>query len=100
MKSRLRLRQLVFGVLVLLYVALVSAQTLPQGNTGLASRYPGDVGIASDPAVIFADDFESYSSFSGLTGTGRWNQVYQSANTRLATEAGNYFSENKALEFW
>ena len=26
---------------------------------GLAARYPGDRGIASDPAVLFADDFES-----------------------------------------
>jgi len=27
-----------------------------------ASRYLGDKNIASDPAVIFADDFESYTS--------------------------------------
>ncbi len=26
---------------------------------GLAARYPGDRGIADDPAVLFADDFES-----------------------------------------
>ncbi len=30
---------------------------LPEG-TGLAAKYPGDAGIASDPAVVFADDFE------------------------------------------
>ncbi|MBU6399930.1 MAG: hypothetical protein KGS61_06405 [Verrucomicrobia bacterium] len=30
---------------------------LPQGP-GLAARYPADAGIADDPAVIFADDFE------------------------------------------
>ncbi len=33
----------------------------------LATKYPGDAGIASDPAVLFADDFES--------GTmNRWDQ--------------------------
>jgi hypothetical protein len=29
------------------------------GAESIASRYPGDSGIARDPAVIFADDFES-----------------------------------------
>lgn len=28
-------------------------------GAGLAARYPGDVGIANDPAVLFADNFES-----------------------------------------
>jgi hypothetical protein len=70
---------------------------LPTGNTGIASRYPGDAGIASDPAVIFADDFESYASASGLTS--RWNQVFQMSNTRIATEAVNVFRGGKSLEF-
>ena len=26
---------------------------------GIAARYPGDTGIANDPAVLFADDFQS-----------------------------------------
>ncbi|GEM_PF-825129 len=29
------------------------------GITGLAARYPGDVGIERDPSVIFAENFES-----------------------------------------
>jgi hypothetical protein len=32
---------------------------LPQGEAGLAAKYPGDAGIEKDPAVLFADDFES-----------------------------------------
>jgi len=36
---------------------LASRSDLPQGK-GLAARYAGDHGIAADPAVIFADDFE------------------------------------------
>jgi hypothetical protein len=69
---------------------------LPQGN-GLAARYPGDAGIASDSAVIFADDFESYSSPSGLTS--KWSAASQGSNVRIATESGNFFGGAKALEF-
>ena len=29
------------------------------GGVGLAARYPGDVGIEKDPAVVFAEDFEN-----------------------------------------
>jgi hypothetical protein len=91
--------RLVIGLTVLLQAGLSMAQALPQGNTGIAARYPGDAGIAGDPAVIFADDFESYSSASGLTANGRWNQVYQASNTRIATEAGRAFAGSKSLEF-
>ena len=74
-----------------------SSEPLPEGNSGIAARYPGDVGIASDPAVIFADDFESYASAAGLPS--RWNEVFHSANVRIASEPGNFFSGTKALEF-
>lgn len=32
---------------------------LPEGNQGVAARYPGDHGIGNDPAVLFADGFDS-----------------------------------------
>jgi hypothetical protein len=73
------------------------AEPLPEGNSGIAARYPGDVGIGSDSAVLFADDFESYSSAAGLTG--RWNEAYHTANIRIATEPGNVISGRQALEF-
>jgi hypothetical protein len=73
------------------------AQVLPEGNTGLASRYPGDVGIGSDASVVLADDFESYTGASGLTS--RWTRVFQTAHTRIATEPGNYYAGSKAVEF-
>lgn len=87
---------LMFGAI---HTALALAQTLPTGNAGIASRYPRDAGIASDAAVIYADDFESYASASGLRAAGRWNEMFQAANTRVATEAGNVFAGQKALEF-
>ena len=31
---------------------------LPEGPTGIASRYPGDLRIERDPAVVFFDDFD------------------------------------------
>ena len=31
---------------------------LPEGSTGIAARYPGDVGIDKDPEVVFVESFE------------------------------------------
>jgi len=31
---------------------------IPEGATGIAARYPGDVGIENDPDVVFVADFE------------------------------------------
>lgn len=73
-----------------------SGGPLPSGDHGIAARYPRDVGIARDPAVIFADDFESYASAAGLEAN--WNAgVYH--NVRIATEAANVFAGRQALEF-
>ena len=94
-----RTRGALFAVTSLLYVAIAMAQSLPQGNVGIASHFPGDGGIASDPAVIFADDFESYSSASGLTVSGKWNNYYQAGNTKIATANGGFYAGAKALEF-
>ena len=45
---------------------------LPEGNTGIASKYIGDFGIDKDPAVIFHDDFESGNLH-------KWDDFYQAA---------------------
>ena len=63
---------------------------LPSGNTGIASRFPNDGNIASDPDVIFADDFESYTSPSNLTT--RWNESYHLQNMKIETSPANVFS--------
>jgi hypothetical protein len=70
---------------------------LPQGNTGIAARYPNDLGIAADPDVIFADDFESYATPDELWG--RWDNVYQMDQTRLATAAADVYAGLQSLEF-
>jgi hypothetical protein len=74
-----------------------ASATATSADLGIAARYPEDKNIASDPAVIFADDFESYTSPSQLTT--KWDGAYQLPNIRIATEAGNCFSGSKSLEF-
>jgi hypothetical protein len=88
-------------IIALMYCCLLPALgqellPLPEGNTGIAARYPGDSGIAGDSGVVFADDFEEYSSAAELTAN--WNGgVYH--NVRVATEAGKVYAGRKAVEF-
>lgn len=77
------------------FVGAALAEPLPEGDRGIAASYPGDEGIRSAPGVIFADDFESYSSASALSSN--WSSVYH--NARIATEPGNSFAGSRALEF-
>jgi hypothetical protein len=55
------------------------------------------VGIASDPAVLFADDFEGYTRGPDLNT--RWDAVYQNQYVTITTEAANVYRGAKALEF-
>ena len=73
------------------------ASALPQGNTGIASRHPGDVGIGSDTDVIFADDFEGYAQGSDLNN--RWDAVYQNQYVAITTDTANVYRGSKALQF-
>lgn len=77
-------------------VPALALEPLPERDSGIAARYPNDAQIASDPAVVFADDFESYSTASNLTS--RWDSVFQLANMRIASETGNRYAGSKALE--
>ena len=70
---------------------------LPEGNNGIARKYPGDAGIASDPAVIFADDFESYTKPADLAK--RWDNMYQKQYVGITTAPANVYRGKQALEF-
>jgi hypothetical protein len=70
---------------------------LPEGDHGIAAMHPGDVGIAADPAVIYADDFESYGQGADLNKN--WSAVYQNQYVTIATDTANVYAGNKALEF-
>jgi hypothetical protein len=61
---------------------VLSQDSTSQTTPGLAIRYPADEGIASDPAVLFHDDFESGDSKSAEPGD-KWHEV----NRRLVSNA-------------
>ena len=44
---------------------------LPEGASGLASKYPGDVGIEKDPKVVFTDTFENGKT----NGDNSWGDI-------------------------
>ena len=70
---------------------------LPEGNNGIARKYPGDSRIDSDPAVIFADDFESYTKPADLNR--RWDNLYQRQYVGIATTQANVYCGKQSLEF-
>ncbi|HSW56349.1 MAG TPA: T9SS type A sorting domain-containing protein [Ignavibacteriaceae bacterium] len=89
-------------ICLILFSFISNAQApdpLPTGNNGIARNYLNDEGIENDVSVIYADNFESYTSVSGLTANGRWNEAYHTQNIRFATEPENYYHGTKALEF-
>jgi len=74
-----------------------SPSGLPEGDTGIAKKHPGDVGIAADPDVIYADDFESYAKDADLNNN--WSAVYQNQDVHVTTVADHVFAGKQALEF-
>ena len=54
------------------------------GGMTLSDRYPGDVGLGADPAVIWFEDFEA-GSVSAITG--RYNQAQGTARMALSTDS-------------
>lgn len=69
----------------------------PATDESIAAAHPGDEGIAQDPAVLFADDFESYTQPSELNDN--WDAVYQNQYVNLTTDPANVYGGTQALEF-
>jgi hypothetical protein len=78
--------------------SVTATGTLPQGNTGIASRYPGDKGIKADSCVVFADDFESYTQASQLDDQN-WTYYYQTQYVTITTDTANVYAGKQAIEF-
>jgi len=70
---------------------------LPEGNNGIAAHHAGDLGIAGDTDVIFADDFESYAQAADILK--RWDNMYQNQYVAITTTAANVYAGKQALEF-
>lgn len=64
-----------------LVIAAVSLTCAHGEEKGLAAKYPNDVGISHDPAVLFHDDFEN-----GSIG-GKWDEVNRRQNRRAVNPA-------------
>jgi hypothetical protein len=82
------------------FIGVAGAQvleTLPEENSGIAAKYPGDRGIAEDPAVIFAENFESYSSTADLRRN--WDVLTHVDQISIAEGEGNVHSGSKSLLF-
>ena len=70
---------------------------LPEGDAGIAAKYPGDEGIEKDPAVLFHDGFEEDAAPADLHKI--WSAVYHEANMRIADEPSNVHHGKRAVEF-
>ena len=67
---------------------------LPE-HGGLAARYPGDKRLATDPAVVFADDVESAST--RMLPDGRWDRAFGGA--RITADPEHVHAGHRAFEF-
>lgn len=77
---------------------------LPEGD-GIAAAYPGDRGIEEDPAVVFADGFETVEGDRLTTGhrkaqPSEWNNRWDSSwhTVRITKDPENVHSGSKAVE--
>lgn len=90
---------------VLLILAPVAAaeqvtgdSKLPEGDTGIASKHPGDAGIEKEAACVFHDDFEGAAKPGDLPA--KWDAgVFHEEHIRIAEEKENVHGGKRALEF-
>jgi hypothetical protein len=92
----------VTGLLVVFRLSAIAAEPstvklekLPEGKAGLAAKYPGDKGVAQDPAVLFAEDFENCSSIVDIKK--KWDNVVHESNLSIAEGASHELGGRKCL---
>jgi hypothetical protein len=73
------------------------AAKLPEGDTGIAAKYPGDAGIAKDPEVILAEDFEKDGADMKAAFGATWNEVKNPAIMSLVGDVPEGSPGKKAL---
>jgi len=64
-------------------LALVGGHALAQAGGGIATMYPGDVGIESNPSVIFTEQFEEGAVANIVP---RWGDAKNPAGMQLVSE--------------
>ena len=68
--------------------------TLPEGDMGIAARYPGDQGIENDPNVIFAEKFDKGSLEDIFK---RWENVKAREIMTLSSDAPKESADKTSL---
>ncbi len=86
MRQKIVLFHALLGLVILLPMAAQAQESqsnLPEGPLGLASKYPSDIGIESDPHVIFSEAFEE-ESLAVLRD--RWESVQDPENLSFSKD--------------
>lgn len=79
---------------VIILCLAVSVLTPPAVAAGIAIEHPGDRGIAKDPAVIFADDFETWTENGTQPPKGAWSvRKSKKSLTRVVPGRGGHVLE-------
>jgi hypothetical protein len=63
-------------------------------SAGIASRYPGDAGIESDPAVVFVEKFDETSTAAVFN---RWTDILNGGSMSLTTDVPLGSSGSRSL---
>jgi len=77
------------------------ARGAPSGDVGspatggIAARHPMERGIGSDPDVIFADDFESWSGDGREKPADKWHGIRKNKTSRTQAIAGKVDKDGK-----
>ena len=72
----------------------VPAQTLPEGDTGIAAKYPGDRGIEKHGAVVFVEKFNE-RSLNGLFN--RWQDVKEREGMSFSRDVPEGSGDGRSL---
>ena len=80
---RTPLRRALTLVTMLAAVSVPAMAQESEGDQGIASRYPRDVGIAADPDVVFAENFEATLP----DVLARWDDIKSEGSMSLSGEA-------------
>jgi hypothetical protein len=82
------------GATLVAALPTVGGLVLAQSSTGIAARYPGDVGIENDPAVIFVETFEEAALNDVFT---RWGDVKNGSAIQWSTDRPSGSSGGRSL---
>jgi len=81
----------------------ITVPSLPEGNSGLAAKYPGDKGIEKDPNVTFVEKFDDGPGYEISDPVAlqlifsRWDTVKGKEVMSLSNEAPEGSSDNRSL---